>query len=174
MTLRPVASWKVRVTGMLPPSRVRSGSTPKTVVKKIQRKAVETISKLRYYRTQTLYRFVSFSLITCFHGFPTSHVVWVVEVRDPGLGSVTHAHFHFVGTFQLCKFLLHIIQNLPNEKKKEISQEENKTFQSVEIRPGMDFMEKQIFNCNIQFNSISWQRIVYGSICVAVSYTASC
>lgn len=31
ITLRPVASWKVSVTGMLPPSRVRSGSTPKTI-----------------------------------------------------------------------------------------------------------------------------------------------
>ena len=43
MTLRPVASWKVRVTGMLPPSRVRSGSTLNTTVtveKKVKMKKI--------------------------------------------------------------------------------------------------------------------------------------
>lgn len=49
---------------------------------------------------------------TCFHGFSTSYVVWVVEVRDPGLGAMAHAHFHFVGAPQLCKLLLQIIQHL--------------------------------------------------------------
>lgn len=34
----------------------------------------------------------SLSLCTCLHGLPTSHVVRVVEVRHPGLGSVAHAH----------------------------------------------------------------------------------
>ncbi len=33
MTFWPVASWKVRVTGILPPSRVRSGSTPNTNIR---------------------------------------------------------------------------------------------------------------------------------------------
>jgi hypothetical protein len=34
ITFFPVASWKVKVTGILPPSLVKSGSTPNTKEKK--------------------------------------------------------------------------------------------------------------------------------------------
>lgn len=58
------------------------------------------------------------SLSTCLHGLSTSHVVWVVEVRDPGLGSVAHVHVQFVGAFQFSKLLLQVTDNLDNAKEK--------------------------------------------------------
>lgn len=42
------------------------------------------------YKTYILY--YKSCICTCLHGLPTSHVVRVVEVRHPGLGSVAHAH----------------------------------------------------------------------------------
>lgn len=56
------------------------------------------------------------SLCTCLHGLSTGHVVRVVEVRDPRLGSVAHVHLQFVGASQFSKLLLQVTDNLDNEK----------------------------------------------------------
>ena len=49
---------------------------------------------------------------TCLHSLATGHVVRVVEVRDPCLGTVSHANLHLVGTPQLRELLLHVIYHL--------------------------------------------------------------
>lgn len=59
---------------------------------------------------------------TCLHGLSASHVVRVVEVRHPGLGSMAHAYFHFVGASQLFKLLLQVIHNLKKDKTKKVGQ----------------------------------------------------
>lgn len=59
----------------------------------------------------------SLRLGTCLHGLATSHVVWVVEVGHPGLGSVSHVHLQFVGASQLSELLLQVIHNLGDDDK---------------------------------------------------------
>lgn len=71
-----------------------------------------------------IYKYIHFiaslRLCTCLHGLSASHVVWVVEVGDPGLGSMAHVHFEFVGAFKLSKLPLQVIQNLYNDKDKRV------------------------------------------------------
>lgn len=51
-------------------------------------------------------------LLTRLHGFSTSHVVRMVKIRHPGLGSMAHVHLYFVGALQLCKLLVEVGDNL--------------------------------------------------------------